>query len=65
LKVIGPGRLYNKLVKAGIGADHWQMHSTRDILVSRLLSKEARGIGAYGVGFRGKGLQVSGSGFRV
>ena len=37
---MGPGRLYNKLVKAGIGPDHWQMHSTREILVSRLLSKE-------------------------
>jgi hypothetical protein len=37
--VLGPGRLYNKLVKAGIGADHWQMHATREVLVNRLLSE--------------------------
>ena len=41
-KLLGPGRLYNKLVKAGIGPDHWQMHATREILVSRLLSEEGR-----------------------
>lgn len=38
-RVLGPGRLYNKLVKAGIGADHWQMHATREVLVNRLLSE--------------------------
>ena len=43
-RVLGPGRLYNKLVKAGIGADHWQMHATREVLVNRLLSeREAEG----------------------
>ena len=42
MKPMGPGRLYNKLVKDGIGADHWQMHATREVLVSRLLSKEGR-----------------------
>ena len=42
VKAIGPARLYNRLVKAGIGPDHWQMHATREVLVSRLLSKEGR-----------------------
>ena len=42
VKAMGPARLYNRLVKAGIGPDHWQMHATREVLVSRLLSKEGR-----------------------
>ena len=42
VKLLGPGRLYNKLVRAGIGPDHWQMHATREILVSKLLTKEGR-----------------------
>ena len=32
VKAIGPARLYNRLVKAGIGPDHWQMHATREVL---------------------------------
>ena len=41
-KVLGAHRLYNKLVKAGIGPDHWQMHAVREQLVSKLLSAEGR-----------------------
>ena len=36
-KPLGPGRLYNCLVKAGVGVDHWQMHATREVLVAKLL----------------------------
>jgi len=41
-KLLGPARLYNKLVKAGIAPDHWQMHATREVLVSKLLTKDGR-----------------------
>ena len=40
--VVGAARLYNKLSRAGIGPDHWQMHATREALVSQLLSAEGR-----------------------
>ena len=40
--VMGAARLYNKLSRAGIGVDHWQMHAVREALVSRLLSAEGR-----------------------
>ena len=40
--VMGAARLYNKLSRAGIGPDHWQMHAVREALVSRLLSAEGR-----------------------
>ena len=39
---MGAARLYNKLSRAGIGVDHWQMHAVREALVSRLLSAEGR-----------------------
>lgn len=41
-KVLGAHRLYNKLVSAGIGPDHWQMHATRESLVSKLLTPDGR-----------------------
>ena len=40
--VVGAARLYVKLSRAGIGPDHWQMHATREALVSKLLSAEGR-----------------------
>ena len=40
--VVSAARLYDKLSRAGIGPDHWQMHATREALVSRLLSAEGR-----------------------
>ena len=36
------GGALSKLSRAGIGPDHWQMHATREALVSQLLSAEGR-----------------------